>query len=729
MSSPAEQPCRKLLHPARTVFAIGGMFLASALILSKPGSREDSHRSKLIATIGSVLQEHWTGGDGPLNSALAAMPLERLTVMGQLSKLPPRERLGRIFDPNHPVSYDSFAHCLVLATLDRITLIPPDEGFQIVTAASGLIPNEVKLQLLTVLGQNAMAAGYPTLAFQILRDACRCPGSTWNTVSDMAVASHGAKLQRSALDEVRMWLARDGAALGAAGLAEAQSLGRALAMKLELPDEAAELCIAVLKSQPAITEESAPLIERAYRAAVLADRTSEMLPWIESFLATFPEARQSWRDLLAFAKAGHPVRREYRTWMRRAADIADSNSMHEKAWSWYERLVAAGEMDALDRFVPLADQLDRSDEAAEIVSALIRVPGHERTPIRIARVFAENGCLEYARGIYEEWVRRYANDRAALFELACLLEQTADSETATRSYEELLRRFPGDAPAIKRLARLRIHASQPHAALRDLNALRDSEFDAETLKCYTALAESLDRPDTLLRALRITSREAEKATPDLYLRMYEAARQMASEESSLSILREGVARMPDRPSLRMRLGHALMEMRRYDEAVTEMLHSSLSNRCDAMSLAIAAAARTSRFKEVLAIVGENFEIRNELPMATRLDLAMLCMKTGDTARAESLFRSVPEDRWHLARLAEARMMAGQFQEAERLARRNLSQTYAPKSDDWILLGDAQNKLGKTAEANEAYGRALTAVAHRLARESAHQPVASAQPAR
>ena len=304
-------------------------------------------------------------------------------------------------------------------------------------------------------------------------------------------------------------------------------------------------------------------------------------------------------------------------------------------------------------------------------------------------------------------------------------ETTGDIATAVAAFEKFLRAFPADAPAVKKLASLRIRNGQPQSALRELDGLRETDFDAETLDSYAMLSESLDRPDSLQRALRISSNDPARATPALYIRMSEIAQQTRQdEEAPLLVLREGIRRLPQSPSIRVRLASLLLEHERYDEALNEALHPVVKSRQDALTLALAAAVHTSRCAEVLALIGPEFEKNSGLPASTRLDLAVVCCLAGDVKRGKEIFASIRPDHSNCAKLAEAHLLAGHADQAEIFARQNIVQSTAPKPSDWILLGDAQNVQGRTTEANDAYAKALSVVSTRISKASTSDPVAA-----
>ena len=81
-----------------------------------------------------------------------------------------------------------------------------------------------------------------------------------------------------------------------------------------------------------------------------------------------------------------------------------------------------------------------------------------------------------------------------------------------------------------------------------------------------------------------------------------------------------------------------------------------------------------------------------------------------------------------ARIAEAHLLAGDFDKAAALAIRNLDSKSKPDANDWILLGDIRHKQGQTDDAQAAYAKAILAVTARLrASTAAIEPPPSTEP--
>ncbi len=725
---PHPKRTRVLSFPVLALVVLGGIGVSLFLVPTQDKLRVLRERDVLCDQIAPILEQCWSDPKRKPRDILAMLPSERLDFLATLARLQCREQLIHIFDPSKPLAYDTFVHHFALAAVEFINVVHPSEAWSIIKPVSAQIPDESRLALLRLISKNAMATGDSALAATIALHYADSVSATWKDITSMILAARWSGQTKEAIAKLRAWQQHHAETLTDAEKTELLQVGYNLALEANLPGDALDICIAEIKSRPAITADSAQLIAQAHQAAILADRSREVLPWIESYLATTPEARLTWQDLNTKAHANNESLASYKEWLQRAAQIADWHTMTDKSFAHISRLVAMGDISYIDRFIPLAHSAGRGQEMAEILNSLGPLAGKESIAILIARLMASNGINEKALGMYEGWIKANPQDRAARFEHACLIEGTQETHAAIAAFESFLRSFPMDVPVTKKLAALRIRAGQYEMALSDLSTLKDSDLDHATLESLTMLAESLDRDDLLLRALKVAAADPKQATPETYIRMAEIARRGHDDEAPLRILREGVARMSTRPALRIELVTTLIEQERFDEALTEALHPALSGRFDAQCLALSAAIHTERTAEALKIAGRDFEKQNSLSLSARLDLAVACLRDGQKARGESLLTAVPEKRDTYARLGEARMLAGQLQEAERLARLNLLHNAAPKAPDYILLGDVHSRQGHDIEANDAYAKALAIATNRLANEAAanQPPVASSQ---
>lgn len=715
---------RVVSYKVLAAFVLGGIGISYLLVPSQGELRRRMQRDQLEKQIMPFLSSGEFSDTRALDEAFAAMSHERIMMLAQLARLTPREQLQRIFDRRWKLQYDPVTHAFVMAAIRFVDVLPPDEALKLIEPMSAQMPDAARHEVFQLLARNAMGLNQQKLAYELQLKASRCASATFTTMQDLVRASRWTSHQAVAAEEFRRWLKRNAANLSPAEREELDQTHFSLALEANLPGEAFDLCLAELKALPTMNAASPELMERAYKTSVMAERSKEMLPWIEVHIAAMPEAALSWQDLVAEAKKNGPAETAYAKWIRRAAEIADWHLLPEKAYAHNKRLIAMGHIAALDRFLPLSNYLGLGDETAELLQQVEPPPGRESIQIFTARLIASNGKPAQARGMFEEWVKMNPADKAAAYELACLLEGIADTATATRAFENFLRIFSRDPAAVKKLAALRVRAGQHEAALSELDSLANAEFDPDTLENYMMLAESLDRASSLERSLRMMLAAPKEAKPELFLRLAEVSQQLNGDEGRLAVLREGITHLPQSPSLRVELAAALIEEERFEEAAAEALHPVVRGRLDAITLALAASIHVNRAAEALKAAGDDFEKRYELTTGVRLDLAVACLQAGQAERGERLFAAALAAKASAARLAEARLLAGHFSLAERLARQNLAEVSEPESADWILLGDTLSRQERQAEANDCYSKALAITGGLLIRKARPAPVAS-----
>jgi len=115
--------------------------------------------------------------------------------------------------------------------------------------------------------------------------------------------------------------------------------------------------------------------------------------------------------------------------------------------------------------------------------------------------------------------------------------------------------------------------------------------------------------------------------------------------------------------------------------------------------------------------GRNHDAQARLELALRLDpgqtaarqkLIALALEAGNTASAESLLREGmlqhPTDAWYPRSLAQVHLPRGDFAQAGGILKAALGKY--PDAANWALYASTQAKLGKPAEAAQAYREAL-----------------------
>jgi tetratricopeptide (TPR) repeat protein len=220
-----------------------------------------------------------------------------------------------------------------------------------------------------------------------------------------------------------------------------------------------------------------------------------------------------------------------------------------------------------------------------------------------------------------------------------------------------------------------------------------------------------------MRALRLKITRTAQPRPHDWLRLAEVARTAEDANDALAILREAIEHLPEVSMLRTQMAAMLLQEGRHDEAVTAALHPAAWVDTEARLTALSASIYCGRAADVLNALGDDFQIEGQA-YNTILDLAVAHRQAGHIERSQELFARVPEVPERYFHLAQARLLAGDFDQAVRLAQLNLNEKPFPDAPDWLLMGDIRHKQGLRTEAQQAYAHAVEAVATRQQRRTA-----------
>ncbi len=701
------------------------------LVPNQEQMRERLFKDQISGEILSLIEAGTFGDKSNAHTLFAQMSAEQLAFVRQISRLSPRECLQHIFNPARSIHYDLFVHYFVIAAVQYVDVISPEAAFTFIAPKVAQIPQPMRSQLLRLLATNALATNNPETAVRILQASCVGHTSDWESVSSLVEVNRWTNRPKEAHAALKNWLSRHGKELAPQLQSKANELLFSLALEASVPEEALAAGLAELRRLPTDSLLPLALLEQTFQAGLYSGNTRDVLPWIERHLHGFAEDQMPWLTLLKRGHEGLAVSPDYLMWTKRAAQIADWNTVSPRACYHHLRLIAMGQLQSLDRYLPLAKYLGQGQEIAALLTALGPVPEHEELQLTLARLTASNGDADVALKLYTTWLTTHPDDHTARWEHACLTEAlAANPAEAIAIFERFLKDYPDDSRALKRAVSL-LNRNGHHAeAMQYLDALPDAKFDADTLEDYILLAESLDAAPSLLRALRIKIATALSPNVADYLRIAEIARTVENVDAALKVLLAAIEQLPHVSALRSQMASILLQEERYDEAVTAALHPAARDDREAKLIALSACIHTSRAGEVLQVLGEDFS-RETLAYNTVLDLAVAHRQAGHLQRAAALFASVPETPMRYSRIAEAYLLAEDFTEAARLAQKNINGKSKPEAADWILLGDVHHKQGQTDEAQAAYARAIKAVTARLQGNTAaielpsnHQPLTS-----
>ncbi len=699
-------------EPPRSVLPLVPIvaFTASALALSwllVPTEAEmaervlkDRHFEQILASL--TAQGHV---DEKKAGELRRLSGRRLAALANLFKLTPREQVQAVFDKNRVADYDLLSHGLVLRAIQFVDVMEPREAFDIIRPQLDRVPSVWRVDLLELIGRNAHAIGQPELAVECYQLACQTTDVRWPTLQHMAQTFRWQSRSLEASQILRRWLLAHENTLTEATRAEAHALQWVLSLEAGQPSEAFDLCLVELGELPSGTPPSRELMERSLQTANFSGRGVEVLPWVEKYVTSLPDHDIAWHRLPKLALEQPSRFEELHRWWREIARLADWATLPERAFPAHLRAAALGDADSLDRCLALHAWLGRTEECAELLQALGPIPGRENLAAVLPRLLGNLGREQEAVKLFDHWLARHPEDNETRLSLAALLDDLGDDEKSEAHLEEIIRRQPDHSAALARLAHLQMQRKEFEKALALLEAAPEKALTTETLEGYVALADSLDRHESHLRALQLTLQRKEEPEPRDYLDLAEAAGYTSRPQQALDILRGAIARLPLDVSLRTSLAGLLAQEQNYAEALSVVLYPPLAHHFEIVAFILSLAPHVDDALQVLAFFGADVEHTFTLAPEDRLQLAVLHHKAGHEKEVERLFATVPEVPEQRRAIAEARFHCEHFEVAERLMREQVRQPQATASD-WVFLGDIYERDGRMAEAQRAYDQSL-----------------------
>lgn len=662
-------------------------------------------------------------GDDVNPSDISDLDSDQITMLTTLFHLTPREQLHTIFAPKSPPEYTRHIHALMLGAIRYVDVIRPEDAWPLIQPHLHRLSGSQVRDVCRALGGNALALANPSLAANIWQSGCDHADSTLAMALEMANVYQWAGRPLQGAESLHVWFKKHEKALTQENiLTVCQRLGT-LAMEGGKPTLALDTWFIEMKLKPADKALLREEIERGWSWAIQCDRRSELTPWLLRYLGGMREAKLDLGGLREASKSGSEGVAEYQRWLREVAQLADWNSLFDHSFDYHLRLAAMGRLESLDRCLALTDFLGRTDECALLLEVVGEVGERPDLPLRLANMLASLGEDERARPLFERWLQQHPDDRDSAYGYACLLEDLGEEDNAMRAFDEVLKHHPGDVPAIKKLAENYIRAGRHAEALKLYTTLDDADHDHYTLENYALLAESEEDFDRLLIAQTMAARK--ERTAAAYLEIATTARVLKDKAGAISLIREGVERLPESPALRLALAEVYQSLDDPLSAVEVLMHPCLKPHYHGVCALLALSEHIPDKAALLSFLGSDIEKRFDLALQSRLDLAVVCHRAGEIERSERLFASVPQrlDTMHIA--AEARFETGNFEEAARLMRSYLDQQRRATSDDWVFLGDIYDLLGREEDARTAYNYSLTLLTSDLPDTAYREPSSDA----
>lgn len=700
-------------HPdSRSVLPLGplALFTAGALLASwllVPTEEQMTERVLKDRHFEQILSCLTTQGhvDSQKAAELRRISGRRLAFLAMLFKLTPREQLQAVFDKSRIAGYDLLSHGMVLRAVQFVDVIAPREAYDIMRPNLDRVPGAWRVDLLEIIGRNAHAVGQPDLAVECHRLACQAAEADWPTLQHMAQTFRWQSMSLEASEILRRWLRTHEAGLSATILAEAHALQMVLSLEGGQPSRAFDLCLTELRELPAGDAPSQELMERALQTANFSGRGAEVLPWLEKFVTTLPDHDVPWDKLPKLAAAQPDRFTELKKWWAHIARLADWSAQPERAFPAHLRAAALGSVDSLDRCLALHAWLGRTEECAELIQTLGPIAGREDLAATLPLLLGNLGREREAVDLFEHWLARHADDHGTRLALASLLEDLGEDAKAAKHLEELLQRKPDHSIALVKLSNMRMQRKEFEQALSLLEAAPVRAHTVETLEGYVALADSLDRHESHLRALQLSLQRKESPEPRDYLELAEAAGYTAQPQQALDILQRAIERLPLDISLRTALASLYAQREDYAQAQAVVMHPPLARRFEIVAFLLSLAPHVEQSQAVLDFLGRDVESAFTLAPEDRLQLAVLHHRAGHEGETSRLFATVPEAPEQRCAIAEARFHCEQFEIAERLMREQVRLPQATASD-WVFLGDIYERSGRPDAAQQAYDQSL-----------------------
>ena len=416
---------------------------------------------------------------------LATLPEHELQALHLWQKAVPEQRVRQLTVQQGPVH----APCPLNTALLFVELARADapliEDSRLLVSASGdRLEEPHKIAALELLASQALARNELSLALEIHERACESPATTWQNVLNLTETARIARRPAAAQRVITTWLHESPSRLSKAQREDAHDLQITLLLEGTRYAEASRVALDELRAlQP---QETIPprLMQRALLATRTAGESAELLPWIERQLRTYAAHQWPLTDLMS----GKAVDAEYCRWLNEGACIADLNHQTSIACELFFRLAATGETRVLARLHPLATQIGRGKEFAQLLTSL----QNRLSPIQVAEALMSGNAPAIARELLAAHLRTSATDREGWRLLTQIDVMLRGDPSAVMLWEGFLKRFPEDVTARKHLAQLHLAAAQYPQALRTLQSISGTDLDEATLRQIATLAIQQD---------------------------------------------------------------------------------------------------------------------------------------------------------------------------------------------------------------------------------------------
>ncbi len=398
----------------------------------------------------------------------------------------PEQRMRRLTVLQGPVHAPGALNAaLLFSEIDRADAPPIDDTRLLISASGDRVTETHKIEVLRRLATKATDNNEHDLALEIRQRISEFPSAAWQDVLLLADAARLARRPAAALRVLKAWLDPAAARLDSARREDALDLQTSLLLEEGRHAEASRIALDDLRSLKPSDAAPPRLLQRAWLAARAAGESTEMLPWIERHLRTFPTHTLATIEEISTRKT---IPADYLRWLDASATIADGNHQGSIACDGFFRLAAAGQIHVLARLHTLAGPMGRGAEFTRLIAILER----RFSVIEICQALATGGAPSPARDFLAAHLKTTPDHRAGWWLLTELDIRLRGDGSAPMLWEGFLKRFPNDVPALRQLACLHMGAAQNSQALKALRRIPTGQLDESDLRRIAALASQLD---------------------------------------------------------------------------------------------------------------------------------------------------------------------------------------------------------------------------------------------
>ena len=280
----------------------------------------EDHRTPQIERLTQYLVKVPSETAQPILMSIAFLADDRLALVDQWLSLAPMKQLREITIQDSPMLRDagSLRDSLLLGWLGQGGKGTSTAEAHLMIAASGnRFDDTMRLYAFETLAARARSQRDLETAMDILERAIDTPGAKWNLTRTYVQIARERNQPAAALTSISEWLKAHGKDTPSADLAEARELQTYYLLRLHRSEEALSIHLDRLSNTPLEDPQFITILNHGLMSARTCGQPTQILPWIEKLLATYPEHKLPPAKLLTHAE----IDPEYSHWLREYAAL------------------------------------------------------------------------------------------------------------------------------------------------------------------------------------------------------------------------------------------------------------------------------------------------------------------------------------------------------------------------------------------------------------------------